>query len=303
MNHPRLIAAAWLLAGLSACSAFATPTPTPTIVPPTATSTITPTPTLTPTVTPLGCLTEAGDVVQGQLDNQKPPQEFIIYLPPCYAEKPDKRYPVLYLLHGQTYQDDQWVKLGAPTIADTLIHAGQAQPFIMVFPDDRYWNLPPGERFGDRLIHEIIPFVDENYRTIKDREHRALGGLSRGGGWAVHYAMTRYDLFGIVGLHSPVIFLDDGAILDRLVAGVPDNAWPRLWIDAGDHDGDLGNIRRLEALLTMTGVPHEWHMNAGDHTDNYWHAHVLEYLRWYTEGFDEAPQPAPEATSTPENGA
>ena len=161
MNHPRLIAAAWLLAGLSACSAFATPTPTPTIVPPTATSTLTPTPTLTPTVTPLGCLTEAGDVVQGQLDNQKPPQEFIIYLPPCYAEKPDKRYPVLYLLHGQTYQDDQWVKLGAPTIADTLIHSGQAQPFIMVFPDDRYWNLPPGERFVVSEMSDRHVCVDE----------------------------------------------------------------------------------------------------------------------------------------------
>ena len=125
---------------------------------------------------------------QRRVPNTKPSQQFIVYLPPCYDQMTDERYPVLYLLHGQTYTDDQWVNLGAPAAADKLIHAGDAPPFIIVFPDDRYWNLPPGDGFGDRLIHVIIPFIDQNYRTLTDRDHRALGGLSRGGGWAVHCA-------------------------------------------------------------------------------------------------------------------
>ena len=298
MKHHRLIAAASLAAWLSACSALA-PEPTATPSPPVATSTVTPSPTVVPSPTPPGCLTAPGSVIGGKLQNGKPAQEFLVYLPPCYEYEPQAQYPVLYLLHGQTYEDDQWVRLGAAVAADHLIHSGQAPPFIIVFPDDRYWNLPPGAGFGDRLINEIIPFIDETYRTLADREHRALGGLSRGGGWALRYALTRYDLFGMVGLHSPAIFVDDGAILERLVPAVPASKWPRLWLDAGDRDGELGTIRKLEALLTYNGVPHEWHIYAGDHTEPYWQAHLVEYLRWYAEGFQqEAPQAA-EATPTP----
>lgn len=297
MTHPRLIAAALLAAGLSACTALAAP---PTATPaPTATLTPTPSPTVVPSPTPLGCLTEPGSITHQELGSGKPTQEFLIYLPPCYEERPDERYPVLYLLHGQTYQADQWVNLGAAVVADNMIHRGEAAPFIIVFPDDRYWNLPPGDGFGDRLLHDIIPYVDRTYRTMADREHRALGGLSRGGGWAIHLTLTRYDLFGTVGLHSPVIFNDDAAVLERLIPAVPDNAWPRLWLDAGDHDGDLGSIRRFEALLTMYAVPHEWHVNAGDHTNPYWQAHVVQYLQWYAQGFPGAAQPAVETTPTP----
>jgi enterochelin esterase-like enzyme len=298
MKHLRHLAPALLAAGLSACTALAATTPTATLAP-TATSTIVPSPTVVPSPTPPGCLTEPGSVTHGELGGGKPTQEFLIYLPPCYEQEPDERYPVLYLLHGQTYQSDQWVNLGAVVAADDMIHRGEAAPFIIVFPDDRYWNLPPGDGFGDRLIHDIIPHVDRTYRTLADREHRALGGLSRGGGWAIRFALTRHDLFGMVGLHSPVIFNEDGAVLERLIPAVPDDSWPRLWLDAGDRDGDLGTIRRFEALLTMYAVPHEWHLNAGDHTNSYWQAHVMQYLQWYAEGFSPTAQPEIEATPTP----
>ena len=113
----------------------------------------------------------------------------MIYLPPCYDVQTDEKYPVLYLLHGQTYVDDEWVRLGAPSVADDLIHSGRAVPFIMVFPDDRYWNVAAGGGFGDRLINALIPYIDRNYRTLADRQHRALGGLSRGGGWTVELGL------------------------------------------------------------------------------------------------------------------
>ncbi|HET6847014.1 MAG TPA: alpha/beta hydrolase-fold protein [Anaerolineales bacterium] len=299
MHRSHRIAAAWLAAGLSACSVLATPSPTSTPAPPTAISTVTPTPTAIPSPTPPACLTAAGSVTKHTVGNERPPQEFLIYLPPCYDYDTDQRYPVLYLLHGQTFEDDQWVRLGAPVAVDNLIHRGDAAPFIIVFPDDRYWNLPAGGTFGQRLIDEVIPYIDKTYRTRAERPYRALGGLSRGGGWAVHQLLTRYDLFGMIGLHSPVIFNDDAAILERLIPRIPDEAWPRLWIDAGDHDGDLGSIRRFEELLTVDRVAHEWHVYSGDHTEGYWQRHIDEYMQWYAEGFRApaaqaaVPTPAP----------
>lgn len=309
MTRSRLAILLCLLVGLSGCAApmlgvgLPTPAMMPTALPATATPTRTPSPTATstpiPTATPLGCLTQPGSMQSGSLDSIKPPQQFLIYLPPCYSELPEARYPVLYLLHGQTSTEDQWVNMGAPAVADSLIHSGDAGPFIIVFPDDRYWNLPPGPGFGVRLVQLIVPYIDANYRTRADARYRALGGLSRGGGWAIHMVLTEYSMFGIVGLHSPVIFDEDNAVLDQLMAAVPSGAWPRLWIDGGDRDGGLGDIRRFEGLLTAYEVPHEWRLYAGDHTEPYWEAHLREYLQWYTQQFAASQDPAPSPTPPP----
>ncbi len=285
-----------LALGLSACASLEKPIPTSTAIPasPIPTASITPLPTPVPSATPLACLTRPGSVSSGALDTSKPPQQFLIYLPPCYDQDLNQRYPVLYLLHGQTYNDDEWVRLGAPAAADILIHSGAVDPFIMVFPDDRYWNLPPEPGFGDRVINDVIPFVDANYRTLADRAHRAVGGLSLGGGWAVNLGLTRYDLFGAVGLHSPAIRPDDAPYINKWIKAIPSSLWPRIWIDAGDQDKGLGAVEQFEGLLSYYNIPHEWHMYIGDHTENYWHAHVIEYLQWYAGGWkaaDPPPQP------------
>lgn len=289
------------LLGLSACSSLSTPTSTPTVIPSTTTpaASATPSPTPIPTATPLACLNQPGHVEVGAIQTTKPAQEFLVYLPPCYDQKTDERYPVLYLLHGQTYTDDEWVRLGAPTAADNLIHSGAAKPFIIVFPDDRYWNLPPESGFGNRVIDEIIPYIDQHYRTFADRSHRAVGGLSLGGGWAIHLALTHYDLFGMLGLHSPAVQPDDAPYIEKWIKAVPSDSWPRLWIDAGDQDKELGSIIQFEGLLSYYNLPHEWHLYTGDHSEAYWSAHVTEYLQWYADGWkvesgqieDSTPQP------------
>lgn len=290
MTRTRLIAIISLLLGLSACSALSQPTPVPTIVfPPTFTPSVTPSPTPIPTATPLACLSQPGRVDKGTVESTKPPQEFLIYLPPCYDQKTDQRYPVLYLLHGQTYTDDEWVRLGAPVAADNLILSGAANPFIIVFPDDRYWNLDAGATFGDRLINALIPYIDQHYRTLADRQHRALGGLSRGGGWTVRLGLTHYELFGTLGFHSPAIFEGDAEYLQDWIRAIPSDAWPRIWIDAGDRDKELGSIMRFENLLTAYQIPHEWHMYTGDHSEAYWNAHVTEYIQWYADGWKSGP--------------
>jgi enterochelin esterase-like enzyme len=278
-----------LLAGPSACSTFNPPPPTPTPIPATATLAPSPTAIVSPTPTPLGCLTRPGKIKEGRAETSNPAQEYLIYLPPCYDVMTDIHYPVLYLLHGQTYTEDQWVRLGAADAADELILSDEAKPFIIVFPDDRYWNQPAGPAFGDRLINFLIPHIDQNYRTLADRDHRALGGLSRGGGWTIQLGLQNWQMFGSLGLHSPVIFVDDGEFIPYWLREIPEESWPRMWIDIGDRDGELTVTRRFEALITEKGLPHEFHFYAGDHTENYWGAHTLEYIRWYAQGWQEQP--------------
>ena len=222
---------------------------------------------------------------EGSLDSTNPPQEFRIYLPPCYDQKKDKRYPVLYLLHGQTYTDDQWVRIGAVTAADELILSGAVAPFIIVFPDDRYWNLPPGAGFGQRLVDELIPYVDANYRTQPDRDQRAIGGLSRGAGWALRLGLARWDLFGSIGLHSLAVLQSDASRIREWLVEIPSASQPRIFMDIGDNDPELSMASRVEAQFNQVGLPHEWHLYGGAHTEEYWSLHVEEYLLWYAEGW------------------
>ena len=272
-----------LLAGLWACTPTNEPTPNPTAIPATATQTQAPLPpTLIPTATPLGCLTQPGRLDQGVVQETVPPQEYLIYLPPCYDEMPQRNYPVLYLLHGQTYTDDQWVRLGAVTTADKLILSDQAAPFIIVFPDDRYWNVQAGPGFGYRLVEHLIPYIDQNYRTIADRDHRALGGMSRGAGWALRLGLQRWNLFGTLGLHSLAAFGDDRPYLGGWLKAIPPESLPNIFMDMGESDTEVGFNSMFENMLTKFGIPHEWHLYPGAHDEAYWSAHVEEYLRWYT---------------------
>jgi enterochelin esterase-like enzyme len=277
-----------LLGTITACSSsnqrLSTSTPIP--LPPTLKPTLTPSPVPASTITPLACLTKPGYLEQGSLDSTKPPQDFRIYLPPCYDEKTNQRYPVLYLLHGQTYTDDQWIRLGAVNVIDQLILSGQSTPFIIVFPDDHYWNLPPGPGFGGRLVENLIPYIDTTYRTLPDRDHRAIGGMSRGAGWALRLGLTRWDLFGTVGLHSLAVLQKDASQIREWLTEIPPTARPRIFMDIGDNDQELEMAQVVESQFNDYGLTHEWHLYSGAHTEEYWSAHVEEYIQWYAEGWN-----------------
>lgn len=271
-----------LLAGLWACAPSTEPVATATAVAPTQTKTPTPIPpSPTPTITPLGCLTQPGRVEQGVVQETTPPQEYLIYLPPCYDEMSDQRYPVLYLLHGQTYTDDQWLRLGAVEVMDRLFLENEFSTYIIIFPDDRYWNVQAGPGFGQRLVDYLVPYIDQNYRTLADREHRAIGGLSRGAGWALRLGLQRWELFGTMGLHSLAAFRDDRPFLEDWLEAIPSENWPNIFIDTGESDSELGFNSLFESSLIQLGIPHEWHLYPGAHDEAYWSAHVEEYLRWY----------------------
>ena len=280
-----------LFAVITACSpssqAISTPTRTP--IPPTQTPA--PTVTLSPvpaTSAPLACLSQPGRVDKAVLTSTKPAQEYFIYLPPCYDERTDLRYPVLYLLHGQTYKADQWIRLGAVTAADQLILSGESEPFLIVLPDDRFWySKDSGDSFGDRLVDDLIPYIDQTYRTLPNREHRSIGGLSRGAGWALRLGLTRWDLFGHIGLHSLAVLETDGKFLEDWLDAIPGSVKPAVYLDIGESDAELGRAKLVAETLERYKFPHELHTSPGFHDEAYWSAHVEEYIRWYAEGWNK----------------
>jgi enterochelin esterase-like enzyme len=233
------------------------------------------------------CLMQGGQVMGTSIPSRHMNGElkFHLYLPPCYDQDATRRYPVLYLIHGQSFNDDQWVRLGAPPAADQLIASGMP-PFIIVMPYDKYhYRQPATDPFDEAVIEELIPFIDLTYRTLPERTSRAVGGLSRGAGWALHFALNNPELFGAFGGHSLAILDEDGRRLSRLLNSIPVNDMPRIYMDIGKSDGLKASAGKFEAQLTERGIPHEWYVYPGFHNEAYWSKHVGEYIKWYASGW------------------
>jgi enterochelin esterase-like enzyme len=275
------------LALLAACAVPA-PGPTPTGASATArpSDTATPDPTHTPTLavspTRPPCLGQPGQIVEAELEDPALPRSlpYRVYLPACYAALPQARFPALYLLHGLAATDSQWDALGADEAAEALIAAGAAPPFLIVMPWER-----KGLEYESAIVDFLVPAIDATYHTRADREGRALGGISRGAGWALRIGIRHPDLFSALGLHSPAVIVPDLYYLPGWLQAVPAGQMPRLWIDIGDHDVLLASARELTAVLDDTQVPYAWHLFTGYHEPAYWSAHVEEYLRWYSAGW------------------
>ncbi len=238
-----------------------------------------------------GCTQTAGQMQLGSLKSEllRDPLAYRVYLPPCYAEQLERSYPVLYLVHGQSYSDDQWDRLGADEAADRLIAAGEIAPFILVMPRDRTWTQPEEDPFGQVVVEELIPYIDSHYRTQADRQHRAVGGLSRGAGWALHFGLSDWEMFGAFGAHSLATFWSDAPQIRTWLNAIPPESLPRIFLDAGDRDRPpiLEAAVRFEEILTEKSIPHEWYLFPGYHDEAYWSSHVEKYLRWYTAPWNE----------------
>lgn len=261
-------------------SPTARPSPTPTSLP---------SPTLLPSATPtaLACRTSPGrvEVFEETFATSSRPFHFRVYTPPCYGQE-QARYPVLVMIHGQSFSDDQWERLGIAAAADALIHAGQAAPFLIVMPREAntYQDIFEST-FASDITAGLLPWLDARYTTCAERACRAIGGLSRGGAWALRIGFTRWDIFGAIGLHSTPPFIGDPNRLPGWLAEIPAGSMPRIWMDTGRADWYLRPTTQFEQILTSNGVPHEWYLFNGTHEEDYWSAHVSDYLRWYTQNW------------------
>jgi len=214
-----------------------------------------------------------------------------IYLPPCYNILRNSGYPVLYMLHGQTFENDQWQRLGLLTVADELITAGIIRPMIIVMPYDISWTIgPENSLFDESFIQELIPYVDENFNSCVDRGCRAVGGLSRGGNWAVYLGFAHPELFTAIGSHSAPLFYGEILRITTFIDAteVP-NIVPALYIDVGNKDENITQVLTYVNLLKKYNVPYLFTEFAGYHSEDYWRGHVKDYLIWYSSQFEIDP--------------
>ncbi|OWK37536.1 alpha/beta hydrolase [Fimbriiglobus ruber] len=206
-------------------------------------------------------------------------RKMLVYTPPGYTK--ETTYPVLYLLHGIGGDEEEWRRGGAPdVILDNLYADKKLTPMIVVMPNGRaqpndraegnvFQHAKAFETFEGDLLKDVIPFVEKTYPVKKDRESRALAGLSMGGGQSLNFGLGHLDTFAWVGGFSSA---PNTRSPEKLVPK-PDEAAKMLkllWISCGDKDGLINISQRTHAYLKEKNVPHVWHVDAGGHDFPVW---------------------------------
>lgn len=229
-----------------------------------------------------------------------------VYTPAGYEADPTRRYPVLYLLHGMGGDEDAWGELGRATqILDNLIANGEAQPMIVVMPNGNGLQAaapgftgeglyqPSGERSVsprgrfESAFPELVAYIDSNFRTIPDKAHRAIAGLSMGGGHSWRVSMANPDMFDYVGLFSSAVRwngqggVDPDSNDEALIASIKRqfNPAPQLyWIGIGKDDFLYDLNADYCRLLDRLDIPYQYHESPGGHTWTNWR----DYLSTFT---------------------
>ena len=301
-NIAVLILSLLALIGLAACQAhrnppsilFNQPTGTPrtgnlvegqsTAAVPTPRESTQDAPIATPTI---NCRQQDGDVQSGSIFSEQLGDDFHfrVYLPPCYHALTDQRYPVTYLLHGLTFDEYQWLRLGVAEQMDRLIADGAISPFIIVLPGETRFETPQTSAFADTLVQELIPWVDQHFRTLPEKPFRAIGGLSRGAAWSVHIGLGHYPLFDSVGAHSLPLFEVDSRNLAGWLTQIPRDDLPTFFIDIGHQDPERWTAQNFADQLNDHNVPHTWYLFNGGHSEDYWSTHLELYLHWYARNW------------------
>lgn len=224
-----------------------------------------------------------------------------IYTPPGYESSKEK-LPVLYLLHGVGGDEEAWSTSGhAPQILDNLIAAGQVKPMIVVMPNGHTNNsAAPGESSkgyyypemmtpdvfnGDMETYfpEIISFVEQNYRVRKDKNSRAIAGLSMGGFHSLYISANQANTFGYVGLFSPAIMPPKDAQvavyqnLDEKLKTQKANGLKLYWVAIGKTDFLYKNVQDYRKKLEELQLPYEYKESEGGHTWSNWRQYLTEF--------------------------
>jgi enterochelin esterase-like enzyme len=205
----------------------------------------------------------------------------IIYTPPGFSK--DKKYPVLYLLHGIGGDEKEWLNNAQPqVILDNLYADSKVEPMIVVMPngramkDDRAGgNIFDNEKvqafstFEKDLINDLIPFIEKKYPVIPDRESRAIAGLSMGGGQALNFGLGNLDKFAWVGGFSSA---PNTKAPEELVPnpGETRNKLKLLWISCGEDDNLISFSQRTHDYLKANNVPHIFYVEPGIHDFKVW---------------------------------
>jgi enterochelin esterase-like enzyme len=222
-------------------------------------------------------------------------REAIVYLPPGYDGSSD-RYPVLYLLHGAGGDENDWnERMQANVILDNLIADGTLEPLVVVMPYGYTSRLAAGEQrrgaegyktdmeeFAVDFVSGLIPLVESRYRVVADREHRAIAGLSMGGGQSLAIGLTHPELFSTVaGFSSAMQIANSPAwggvdMAAVLVNADAINELDMLWVGCGTEDTLFNVNKSFSEQLTAAGVEHTFRVTLGAHTGEVWSRYLHE---------------------------
>ena len=231
-----------------------------------------------------------------------------VVVPDDYETKPTDRFSVIYLLHGLTGHYNDWTDSG------NIIPLASKHNVIFVTPegDDGWYTDNPAkinDMYESYIIRELIPEIDKSFRTLPDRDHRIIAGLSMGGYGAVKYGLKFPEMFSLVGSFSGAFVTGKwgaavggnkmiGKSLDtvfgplnseirktndvfNLVSGVSADKTknlPYLYLSCGDKDLFIKTNRELAALMNEKQIPNEFRSPAGGHTWNFWASQIRDFL-------------------------
>ncbi len=215
-------------------------------------------------------------------------RKMTVYTPPGYS--PDRKYPVLYLLHGIGGDETEWMRWCAPeVILDNLLADGKLVPMIVVFANGRAIKNDRAEgnpftpekvagfaAFKRDLLDDLIPAIQARYSVLTDREHRALAGFSMGGGQSLNFGLTHLDSFAWVGgfssapnTRAPAELVSDPAAVTKQLK--------LLWLSCGNKDGLINISQSVHAYLKQHNVPHVWNVDDNGHDSTSWRNNLYHF--------------------------
>jgi enterochelin esterase-like enzyme len=218
------------------------------------------------------------------------PRRAFVYTPPGYDEQPGRRYPVLYLQHGAGESERAWTEQGkANLILDNLIAIKLAEPMLVVM-ENGYATAADqpataaarsqADQFSELVVADLIPFIDGKFHTLTDRGHRAIAGLSMGGGQAMRTGLAHLDKFAWIGSFSGALREFNvetsygGALRDAAEAN---RKLKLLWIGCGSEDRLFEGGQAIHKSLTEHKVEYVWVEGPGSHEWQVWRKHLYDF--------------------------
>lgn len=211
-----------------------------------------------------------------------------VYTPPGYSK--EKKYPVLYLLHGIGGDETEWQRFATvDRLMDNLINDAKAAPMVVVMPNGRaqkndraegnpFESAPAFAVFERDLLDDVIPAIESRYSVQADRENRALAGLSMGGGQSLNFGLAHLDTFAWIGGFSSA---PNTKAPEELI---PDPARTReqlklLWLSCGNMDGLIRISQRMHRHLKEKDIPHIWNVDGNGHDATHWRNNLYHFAQ------------------------
>ena len=211
----------------------------------------------------------------------------VVYLPPNYDAK--QKYPVLYLMHGIGGNETHWTTLcAANKVLDNLVADKKAVPMIIVMPNGRASAQPPSSNFmadfnyyadfEPDLLNDLMPYIESHYSVKADRDHRALTGLSMGGGQGLNFGINNIDKFAWVGGFSSAPNLQPPDALVPKIQQAKEKL-SLLWIGCGDKDNLITGSWNLHQALVEAKIDHVWYLDSGVHEVPVWNNNLYLFAQ------------------------